>query len=75
MNKDIAEYMTKCPNCQQVMAEHLKPGSLTQIIEIPTLKWESINMDFTVGVSKNMRQHDCIWVIMHRMTNSATLSL
>ncbi|XP_069152661.1 uncharacterized protein [Solanum lycopersicum] len=33
MKKDIAEYVAKCPNCQQVMAEHLKPGVLTKIIE------------------------------------------
>ena len=32
MKKDIAEYVAKCPNCQQVKAEHPKPGGLTQII-------------------------------------------
>ena len=36
--KDIANYMSKCPNCQHVNAEHLKPGSLTQMIEVTT--WE-----------------------------------
>lgn len=34
--KDIAEYVAKCPNCQQVKAKHLKPGGLTQIIEVRT---------------------------------------
>ena len=29
MKKDIADYVTKCPNCQQVKAEHLKPDGLT----------------------------------------------
>ena len=38
MKKDIAEYVAKCPNCQQVNAEHLKPGGLTQIIEVTTWK-------------------------------------
>ena len=38
MKKDIAEYVAKCPNCQQVKVEHLKPGGLTQIIEVPTWK-------------------------------------
>ena len=32
MKKDIAEYVAKCPNCQHVKADHLKPGGLTQII-------------------------------------------
>ena len=38
MKKDIAEYVAKCPNCQPVKAEHLKPDGLTQIILIPTWK-------------------------------------
>ncbi|XP_027775066.1 uncharacterized protein LOC107027509 [Solanum pennellii] len=37
MKKDIADYVTKCPHCQQVKAEHLKPGGLTQIIKIEKL--------------------------------------
>ena len=36
MKKDIADYVAKCPNCQQVKAEHLKPGCLTLMIEVPT---------------------------------------
>ncbi|XP_069145663.1 uncharacterized protein [Solanum lycopersicum] len=39
MKKDIAEYVAKCRNRQQVKAEHLKPGGLTQIFEISTWKW------------------------------------
>ena len=34
MKKDVAEYVAKCPNCQQVKAEHPKPGGLTQIIKV-----------------------------------------
>ena len=71
MKKDIADYVAKCPNCQQVKAEHLKPGGLTQIIEVPTWKWEAINMDFVVGLPRTRRQHDSIWVIVDRLTKSA----
>ncbi|KAH0776336.1 hypothetical protein KY290_007747 [Solanum tuberosum] len=71
INKDIAGFVAKCPNCQQVKAEHLKPGGLLQIINIPTWKWEDVNMDFGVGVPRTRRQHDSIWVIVDRMTKSA----
>ena len=71
MKKDIAEYVVKCPNCQQVKAEHLKPGGLTQIIEVPTWKWEALNMDFVVGLPRTRRKHDSIWVIVDRLTKSA----
>ncbi|WMV07689.1 hypothetical protein MTR67_001074 [Solanum verrucosum] len=36
MKKDIAEFMTKCLNCQQVKVEHTKPGGLAQNISFPT---------------------------------------
>ncbi|WMV30354.1 hypothetical protein MTR67_023739 [Solanum verrucosum] len=38
--------VAKCSNCQQVKVEHQKPGGMTQEIDIPTWKWEVINMDF-----------------------------
>ncbi|XP_070050938.1 uncharacterized protein [Nicotiana tomentosiformis] len=40
MKKDIAEFVSHCPNCQQVKIEHQKPGGLLQAIEILTWKWE-----------------------------------
>ena len=71
MKKDIAEYVAKYANCQQVKAEHLKPCGINQIIEVPTWKWKTINMDFVIGLLKTSRQHDSIWVIVDRMTKSA----
>ena len=55
MKKDIAEFVANCPNCQQVKAAHLKPGDLTQIIEVPTWKSEAINMDSVVGLPRTRR--------------------
>ncbi|WMV41365.1 hypothetical protein MTR67_034750 [Solanum verrucosum] len=52
MKKDIAEFVAKCPNCQQVKVEHQKLGGLSQDISIPTLKWEDLNMDFIVGLTR-----------------------
>ncbi|WMV46003.1 hypothetical protein MTR67_039388 [Solanum verrucosum] len=40
MKKDIAEFVAKCPNCQQVKVEHRKPGGFLQDMPIPTWKWE-----------------------------------
>ena len=71
MKKDSADYVAKYLNCQQVKVEHLKPRGLTQIIEVLTWKWQSVNMDFMVGLPRTRRQHDSIWVIVDRMTKSA----
>ena len=48
MKKDIAEFITRCQNVQQVNVEHQKSGGLLQEIQIPIWKWEDINMDFVV---------------------------
>ncbi|KAH0637697.1 hypothetical protein KY289_037612 [Solanum tuberosum] len=71
MKKGIAEFVAKCPNCQQVKVEHQRPGGLTQNIKILEWKWEVINMDFITGLPRSRRQHDSIWVIVDRMTKSA----
>ena len=49
LKKDIAEFVAKCPNCQQVKAEHQKLSDLLLEIQIPTWNWEDINMDLVVG--------------------------
>ena len=44
MKRDIEEFVSKCPNCQQVKVKHQKPEGMTQEIDIPTWKWDVINM-------------------------------
>ena len=39
LKRDIAEFVSKCPNHQEVKAEHLKSGVLRQEIQIPSWKW------------------------------------
>ena len=49
-------------------AEHQNLGGLLQEIQVPTWKWEDINMDFLVGLLQTQRQHDSIWVVLDRLT-------
>ena len=69
-NRDIEDFVSKFPNCQQVKVEHHKPRGMTQDIYIPILKWELINMDFITGLPRTRRQRDSIWVIVDRKTMS-----
>ena len=71
MKKDIAEFVAKCLNYQQVKAEHQMLGLLLQEIQVLTLKWEDINMDFVVGLPRTQRKYDSIWVVVDRLTKSA----
>ncbi|XP_069154546.1 uncharacterized protein [Solanum lycopersicum] len=45
-------------------------GSLTDEIEIPTWKWDMINMVFITGLPRTQRKYDSIWVIVDRLTKS-----
>ena len=71
MKRDTADFVSKCPNCKQVKVEHQKLGDMTQEINIPTWKWDVINMYFITELSRTRRQHDSIWVIVDRMTKSS----
>lgn len=71
MKMDVANFVSKCLNCQQVKVEHLRPGGTSQDIAIPVWKWEMVNMDFITGLPRTRSQYDSIWVIVDRMTKSA----
>ena len=71
MKRDVAEFVARCLTCQQVKAEHQKPASMLQSMEIPEWKWERITMDFVTGLPKSQKGHDSIWVIVDRLTKSA----
>nr|ABI34334.1 Gag-pol polyprotein, putative [Solanum demissum] len=73
MKGDIAGFVAKCPNCQQLKVEHQRPGGLSQNIIISTWKWEDVNMDIIVGLPQTRIQHDSNCVIIDRMTKSAHL--
>ena len=72
VKKDITNFLSKCLNCKQVKVKHQKPGGMTKEIDIPTWKFEVINMDFIVGLPRTRRQHDSIWVIVDRITKTSS---
>nr|GEU52769.1 putative reverse transcriptase domain-containing protein [Tanacetum cinerariifolium] len=67
MKKDIALYVSKCLTCSKIKAEHQRPSSLLQQLEIPKWKWERISIDFITKLPRARNGHDAIWVIMEGM--------
>ena len=67
MKRDIADYVSKFPNCKQVKVEHQNQGGMTPKINNPTWKWYMINMDLIIGLPRTFRQHDSMWVIVDKM--------
>ncbi|GKF10883.1 putative reverse transcriptase domain-containing protein [Tanacetum coccineum] len=72
MKKDIAKYVSKCLTCLKVKAEHQRPSGLLQQPEIPVWKWEGIAMNFVTKLPRTSSGHDIIWVIVDRLTKSAS---
>ena len=57
---DIAEFIAQCLVCQQVKAEHQRPGGKLQPLCILKWKWENITMDFVSGLPKSMGGNDAV---------------
>jgi hypothetical protein len=71
MKHRTTRYVAECDTCRRVKADHMRPVELLQPLNIPSCKWEDINMDFIVGLPLSSRKFDSIWVIVDRFTKSA----
>ncbi|GKA47435.1 putative reverse transcriptase domain-containing protein [Tanacetum coccineum] len=72
MKADIATYVSKCLTCAKVKAEHQRPSGLLVQPDIPQWKRDNITMDFVTKLPKSSQGYDTIWVIVDRLTKSAT---
>ena len=54
MKKDIAEYISKCMEYQQVNVEHQHPVGLLHPFPVPEWKWEVISMEFFYRISNDL---------------------
>ncbi|XP_076937560.1 uncharacterized protein LOC143605271 [Bidens hawaiensis] len=73
MKKDIGIYVAKFLTCSKVKAEH-QAGLLHQP-KIPIWKWDMVNMDFIMKLTKTSRQNDAIWVDNIVSMHSVLLSI
>ena len=64
-------FTEECPKFQQVKAEQLYVGGHTQSTQMPTQKWEAINIDFVVGLPRLRQIHDFNWVSIDKKTKSS----
>ena len=71
MKNYIANYVSRCLECQQVKAVRQRPAGLLQPLPISKWKWEDITMDYVVGFPRSGRGNNAIWVIVDRLTKTA----
>ena len=71
MKNELAEYIAKCFECQQVKIEHQHPAGLLQPFPIPSWKWETISLNFITGLPRNQNLNDSIMVVIDKLSKAA----
>jgi transposase InsO family protein len=70
LKEDVINHVKECTTCQANKNEHTHPAGLLQSLPIPEHKWESISMDFIIGMPKTQGK-DYIFVVVDRLTKFA----
>ena len=60
LKEDVARTCLTCQVCQQVKAEHKRPGGLLESILTPEWKWEHITMDMVTGLPRSPAGHNSV---------------
>ena len=71
MKKDVAGYLAQCLECEQIKVENQHPAELLQPLPIPKWKWETISMDFIMGLPKSNKNNDSIMVVVDKLSKLA----
>ncbi|XP_074288638.1 uncharacterized protein LOC141613792 [Silene latifolia] len=64
IKKEVAEFVSRCLVCQRVKGEHKRQQGKVQSLDVPEWKWESISMDFIVGLPRTQKENNMIWECM-----------
>jgi Integrase zinc binding domain len=67
LKEDVHKFIQNCPNCQINKGEHTASPGLLQPLPIPEEAWNSIGMDFIIGLPK-YRGYEVILVVVDRLT-------
>ena len=70
MKKELAEFVSRCLTCQKVKSEHKRPQGKIQSLDVPEWKWESISLDFIVGLPRTQKGKNMICMIVDRLTKT-----
>lgn len=70
MKTDVEEYVKKCDVCQKSKYDHFAYPGLLQPLQIPSVAWSSISIDFVEGLPKS-KGKEVIQVVFDRITKYA----
>ena len=67
MGKSVKEFVRTCGTCQRHKSARTRVG-LLQPLPVPERPWETISMDFIMGLPRTARNHDAVFAFVDRMT-------
>ena len=59
LKSDVLHHVRQCLICQRIKAERVKMPEMLHPLDIPTMKWESISMDFVTA-----NRHYCEFIVV-----------
>ena len=73
MKNDALEFTKQCLICQKTEAKRIKLPGLLHPLNIPSMKWECISMDFVARLPTVSGGYDSIFVVIDKLTKVAHL--
>jgi len=70
LRKDVELYVSGCIVCQRTKPSHAAPSGLLKTLEVPSLPWSEISMDFIEQLPES-DGHNSILVVVDRLTKWA----
>ena len=74
MWSEVEKFVSRCRVCQHAKGRSQNTGLYTPF-PIQTRPWDSMSMDFILGLPRTQRGHDSIFVVVDRFTKMAHLIL
>ncbi len=66
--EDILEHVRHCATCQKNKPRTQLPAGLLQPVDLPEDRWQVVTMDFITQLPRTKAGHDCILVMVDKMT-------